>query len=171
MRKILSIALVGAAVAGLGLAAVAQAQDMPAAAVKSGPPSVDWPIQDLLADPITDAVIVKDLPDLPTSQYLDMIKPLSIRSVATFPQANIDAAKLASVQADLTAAAANDPGAADRPPVGGTPAAAAPAAAAAAPAAPAAPAAAPDAAPAAPAPAAPAPAAPAPAAPAPAAPR
>ncbi len=151
MRKILSIALVGAAVAGLGLAAVAQAQDMPAAAVKSGPPSVDWPIQDLLADPITDAVIVKDLPDLPTSQYLDMIKPLSIRSVATFPQANIDAAKLASVQADLTAAAANDPGAADRPPVGGTPAAAAPAA--------------PDAAPAAPAPAAPAPAAPAPAAP------
>jgi hypothetical protein len=161
MRKILSIALVGAAVAGLGLAAVAQAQDMPAAAVKAGPPSVDWPIQDLLADPITNAVIVKDLPDLPTSQYLDMIKPLSIRSVATFPQANIDAAKLASVQADLTAAAANDPGAADRPPVGSTPAAPAAAApAAAAPAAPAAPAAAPDAAPAAPAPAAPAPAAP-----------
>jgi hypothetical protein len=146
MRKILSIALAGAALAGLGLTAVAQAQDMPAAAVKSGPPSVDWPIQDLLADPITNAVIVKDLPDLPTSQYLEMIKPLSIRSVATFPQANIDAAKLASVQADLTAAAANDPGAADRPPVGGAPAAAA------APAAPAAPA---GAAAAAPAPAAP----------------
>jgi hypothetical protein len=138
MRKILSVALIGGAVAGLSLAAVAQAQDMPAAAVKSGPPSVDWPIQDLLADPITDAVIVKDLPDLPTSQYLEMIKPLSIRSVATFPQANIDAAKLAAVQADLTAAAANDPGAADRPPVGGAAAAAPPAAAppAAAPAAP-----------------------------------
>jgi len=134
MRKILSVALVGGAVLGLSLAAVAQAQDMPAAAVKSGPPSVDWPIQDLLADPILDAVIVKDLPDLPTSQYLEMIKPLSIRSVATFPQANIDAAKLAAVQVDLTAAAANDPGAADRPPVGGAPAAA-PAPAAAAPAA------------------------------------
>ncbi len=128
MRKILSVALIGGAVLGLSLAAVAQAQDMPAAAVKSGPPSVDWPIQDLLADPITNAVIVKDLPDLPTSQYLEMIKPLSIRSVATFPQANIDAAKLASVQADLTAAAANDPGAAARPPVGATPAAAASAA-------------------------------------------
>jgi hypothetical protein len=134
MRKILSVALFGGAVLGLSLAAVAQAQDMPAAAVKSGPPSVDWPIQDLLADPITNAVIVKDLPDLPTSQYLEMIKPLSIRSVATFPQANIDAAKLAQVQADLTAAAANDPGAADRPPVGSAPAAAAPAAAPAAPA-------------------------------------
>jgi len=121
MRKILSIALIGGAVAGLGLAAIAQAQDMPAAAVKSGPPSIDWPIQDLLADPITNAVVVKDLPDLPTSQYLEMIKPLSIRGVATFPQANIDAAKLAQVQADLTAAAVNDPGAAARPPVGATP--------------------------------------------------
>jgi hypothetical protein len=128
MRKILSIALIGGAFAGLSLAAVAQAQDMPAAAVKAGPPSVDWPIQDLLADPITNAVIVKDLPDLPTSQYLEMIKPLSIRSVATFPQANIDAAKLTQIQADLTAAAANDPGAAARPPVGATSAAAAPAA-------------------------------------------
>jgi hypothetical protein len=128
MRKILSIALIGGAVAGLSLAAVAQAQDMPAAAVKSGPPSVDWPIQDLLADPITNAVIVKDLPDLPTSQYLEMIKPLSIRSVATFPQANIDAAKLTLIQADLTAAAGNDPGAAARPPVGATPPAAASAA-------------------------------------------
>jgi hypothetical protein len=134
MRKILSIALAGAAVLGLGLTAVAQAQDMPAAAVKSGPPSIDWPIQDLLADPILNAVIVKDVPELPTSQYLEMIKPLSIRAVATFPQANIDAAKLAQIQADLTAAAANDPGAADRPPVGG--AAAASAAPAAAPAAP-----------------------------------
>ena len=41
-------------------------------------------------------------------------------------------ARVLAVQADLTAAAANDPGAADRPPVGG--AAAAPAAAAPAPA-------------------------------------
>jgi hypothetical protein len=127
MRKILSIVLAGAAVAGFGFAATVQAQDapsMPAAAVKSGPPSVDWPIQDLLADPILNAVVVKDLPDLPTSQYLEMIKPLSIRSVATFPQANIDAAKLAQIQTDLTAAAANDPGAADRAPVAPAPAAA-----------------------------------------------
>jgi hypothetical protein len=127
MRKILSIGLIGGALLGLGLAAVAQAQDMPAAAVKAGPPSIDWPIQDLLADPITNAVVIKDLPELPTSQYLDMIKPMSIRSVATFPQANIDAAKLALIQADLTAAAANDPGAAARPPVGATAAATAPA--------------------------------------------
>ena len=129
MRKILAIGLMGAAL-GLSLATVAQAQDM-TPAVKSGPPSVDWPIQDLMADPITMAVITKDLPDLPTSQYLEMIKPLSIRTIAKYPQANIDQAKLDAISADLTAAAANDPGAADRPAVGAT---AAPAAAAPAPA-------------------------------------
>jgi hypothetical protein len=127
MRKILSIGLIGA-VLGLGVVtSVAQAQDMPAPAVKSGPPSVDWPIQDLMADPILDAVLNKDMPDLATSQYLEMIKPLSLRGISAFPQANLDAAKLASIQADLTAAAANDPGAEARPPVGGA-AAAAPAA-------------------------------------------
>ncbi|HZC16328.1 MAG TPA: hypothetical protein VE309_06180 [Caulobacteraceae bacterium] len=109
MRKILSIGLIGALL-GLGVATgVAQAQDLPAPAVKSGAPSIDWPIQDLLADPALDAVVVKDLPDLPNSQYLEMIKPMSIRSVAKFPQANIDQAKLDQVQADLTAAAAGEP--------------------------------------------------------------
>ncbi|HEX4199529.1 MAG TPA: hypothetical protein VHZ26_18985 [Caulobacteraceae bacterium] len=121
MRKILSIGLIGAAL-GLGVAAgVAQAQDMPPPAVKSGPPSVDWPIQDLMADPVLDAVLNKDMPDLQTSQYLEMIKPLSIRSVAKFPQANIDQAKLDQIQADLTAAAATEP-------AGATAAAVAPAA-------------------------------------------
>ena len=129
MRKILAIGFMAAAL-GLSLASVAQAQDM-TPAVKSGPPSIDWPIQDLLADPVTLAVITKDLPDLQTSQYLEMIKPLSIRTIAKYPQANIDQAKLDAISADLTAAAANDPGAADRPPVGGAPAAAAPAAGAA----------------------------------------
>src|ERR1700679_2326905 len=64
MRKILAIGFMAAAL-GLSLASVAQAQDM-TPAVKSGPPSIDWPIQDLLADPVTLAVITKDLPDLQT---------------------------------------------------------------------------------------------------------
>jgi hypothetical protein len=129
MRKILSVALLGA-VFGLAATTAAQAQDL-TPATKSGPPSIDWPIQDLLADPILNAVVVKDLPELPTSPYLEMIKPTSLRTISKIPQANIDQAKLDAIQADLTAAAANDPGAADRPPVGG---AAAPAAAASAPA-------------------------------------
>ena len=61
MRKILAIGLMGATL-GMSLATVAQAQDM-TPAVKSGPPSVDWPIQDLLADPITLAVMAADLVD------------------------------------------------------------------------------------------------------------
>ncbi len=106
MRNFLSIALVGAALS-LGAVSIAQAQpaDSSAPAVKSGPPSVDWPISDLLADPGSKAVLGKDLPALLTYDGLDQIKGMSIRQISQFPQANIDATKLAQIQTDLTAAA------------------------------------------------------------------
>ena len=84
-------------------ATVASAQDAPAPAVKSGPPSVDWPISDLLADTGAHAVLAKDLPALLSYDGLDQIKAMSIRQISQFPQANIDAPKLASIQADLAA--------------------------------------------------------------------
>ncbi|HLI67289.1 MAG TPA: hypothetical protein VKU90_13080 [Caulobacteraceae bacterium] len=103
MRRILSIGLIGLAL-GLGAASVAQGQAMPSA-TKSGPASVDWPISDLLNDPPSKAVLAKDLPALLTYDGLDQIKGMSIRQISQFPQANIDATKLAQIQTDLTAAA------------------------------------------------------------------
>ena len=119
MRNSLSIALIGAALS-FGVVSIAQgatrrkrasaaapaaAAAAPDTAVKSGPPSVDWPISDLLADPGSKAVLGKDLPALLTYDGLDQIKGMSIRQISQFPQANIDATKLAQIQTDLTAAA------------------------------------------------------------------
>jgi len=112
MNRTLTVGIVGAL---LGLAGVAQAQTAdsgapaaaptpPPAAVKSGPPSIDWPIADLIADPGSKAVLTKDLPALMSYDGLDQIKSMSIRQISQFPQANIDAPKLAQIQADLSAA-------------------------------------------------------------------
>jgi hypothetical protein len=101
MNKLIAAGLLSLAV-GLGGAAAAVAQDM-TPAVKSGPPSVDWPIADLLADQGAHGVLAKDLPKLLTYEGLDSIKQMSIRTIAKFPQAEIDDAKLASIQADLAA--------------------------------------------------------------------
>jgi hypothetical protein len=100
----MKLLLAGIAVLSLSLsaAATASAQDM-TPAVKSGPPSVDWPIQDLVADPALKAVVDKDLPGIETNQYWDMIKAMSIRGISKFEQAHIDEAKLTAIQADLAA--------------------------------------------------------------------
>ena len=95
----------------LGVAASASAQDM-TPAVKSGPPSVDWPIVDLVADPALKAVVDKDLPGIETNQYYEQIKGMSIRTISKFPQAEIDDAKLAAIQADLAAVKPSAPAAA-----------------------------------------------------------
>jgi hypothetical protein len=119
MRNIVRI---GIAAATLSLVAgVALAQELaqnsgqppaaqPAAADSAAPaapatgPSADSTIQDLLANPATKAVLAKDLPALLTYDGLDQIKGMSIRQISQFPQANIDAAKLAQIDADLKAA-------------------------------------------------------------------
>ena len=113
MRKALIIGLSSLALGLGGAASGASAQDTSAAAVKSGPPSVDWPISDLLADTGAHGVLAKDLPALLTYDGLDQIKGMSIRQISQFPQANIDAPKLAAIQADLAAlpAPAPDPAA------------------------------------------------------------
>lgn len=112
MRRLLFIGALGAA---FGLAAaVSVAQDQPAAsgapAAESGAPaaatsgpSVDSTISDLLANPAAKAVLAKDLPALLTYDGLDQIKGMTIRQISQFPQANIDATKLAQIQTDLQA--------------------------------------------------------------------
>ena len=113
MRKTLSVALVVAAlvIAALGLGAgTALADDAAApaapaapAAAPSGPPSIDWTMQDLLANPGAKAVLAKDMPGLEADPRLDMVKAMTLRAVAAYPEAQIDDAKLASIQADLAA--------------------------------------------------------------------
>jgi len=102
MQKPLAAGLLSLSIAFGGAVTIAAAQDM-TPAVKSGPPSVDWPISDLLDDAGAHAVLAKDLPKLLTYEGLDSIKQMSIRTIAKFPQAEIDDAKLASIQADLAA--------------------------------------------------------------------
>jgi len=118
MRKLLMIGLAGGALSLAAGAAFAQpasgqppaaqpaAADQPAAAAG---PSVDSTIQDLLANPTTKAVLAKDLPALLTYDGLDQIKGMTIRQISQFPQANIDAAKLAQIDTDLKATAAAAP--------------------------------------------------------------
>ena len=108
MQKLIAAGLLSLAVGFSGAVSVASAQDM-TPAVKSGPPSVDWPIADLLADQGAHDVLAKDLPKLLTYDGLDSIKQMSIRNISQFPQAEIDAAKLASIQADLAALPAPAP--------------------------------------------------------------
>ena len=100
MRKFVSAVV--AAAATLLVVGAAAAQDM-ATAVKSGPPSIDWPIGDLLAYPAAKAVLDKDLPELSASPQLDMVKSMSLRTIAQFPQANLSDSKLATIQSDLGA--------------------------------------------------------------------
>lgn len=113
MRRLLLIGALGAAF-GLAVAvSAAQGQtaasgapadsSAPASAAASGPPSVDWTIADLLNDAPAKAVLAKDLPALLTYDGLDQIKGMTIRQISAFPQANIDAAKLQTIDTDLKA--------------------------------------------------------------------
>jgi hypothetical protein len=112
MRISLSAALLASAIVfGAAGAAMAQAEATAAAPdagalaepVKSGPPSIDWPIQDLLADRDAKGVIEKNLPGVQDDPRLDAVKTMSMRRVATFPEAQIDQAKLDAIQAELAA--------------------------------------------------------------------
>jgi hypothetical protein len=96
MKKIIAAGVLSLAVSFGGAVTIAAAQDM-TPAVKSGPPSVDWPISDLLDDKGAHDVLAKDLPKLLTYEGLDSIKQMSIRTISKFPQAEIDDAKLAAL--------------------------------------------------------------------------
>ncbi|MEP6968149.1 MAG: hypothetical protein ABI906_08715 [Pseudomonadota bacterium] len=97
-------------VAGLSIAlasasgAAAQASPPPAASAPAAPSVETTTIGDLLANPTSQAVIAKDMPDLITYPGLDQIKGMTLRDISKYPQAKLDDAKLAAVQKDLDAA-------------------------------------------------------------------
>lgn len=103
MRKTLGAAVVGAVIA-LGGADAASAQTAaPAPAPRTASPSIDWTIQDLLADPAAKAVLDRDLPGMEDDPRLMLVMSMTLRAVAQFPEAEIDPAKLQMIQAHLAA--------------------------------------------------------------------
>lgn len=65
---------------------------------------IDAPIRDLLNNPATLAVLQRDMPGMVDDPQLDMVKSMSLRQLAKYPQAGLDDAKLTSIQAHLEAA-------------------------------------------------------------------
>ncbi|MBA3810382.1 MAG: hypothetical protein H0X27_01830 [Caulobacteraceae bacterium] len=98
--------LVGVAGLSIALAAAcgASAQATPPPAANAAPSVETTTIGDLLANPTSQAVIAKDMPDLITYPGLDQIKGMTLRDISKYPQAKLDDAKLAAVQKDLDAA-------------------------------------------------------------------
>jgi len=78
---------------------------------------IDSPIRDLVDNPATLAVLQKDMPGMVDDPQFDMVKSMSLRQLAEFPQAGLDDAKLRSIQADLgaTTLAARGAGASAKP--------------------------------------------------------
>ena len=105
MRKsiIIGLAALALGVTSAGATFAQTAPDVNTPAAKAGPPSIDWPIGDLLDNPAAHAVLAKDLPALLTYDGLDQIKGMSVRNISQYPQAGLDDAKLAAIQADLAA--------------------------------------------------------------------
>ncbi len=104
----LTIALAGGAVAQT--AAPAPPAAAPAAAAApipsaTGKASVEkTTIGDLVGNASSKAVLSKDYPELLAYPGLDDIKGMTLRDVSKYPQANLDDARLASIQKDLNAA-------------------------------------------------------------------
>ena len=106
MRRALTIGLLAIPVGLFAASCAAHHDDFALGSspqpVDGGPPSVDSPIGDLLANPAAKAVLTKDLPDLLAYNGLDQIEGMSIRQISTFHQAGISKKDLATVQADLS---------------------------------------------------------------------
>jgi hypothetical protein len=87
-------------------AVLAQAGPAPgpaaAPAATSAKPSVEsTKIGDLVANDKTKAVLAKDYPGLLSYDGLDQIKGMTLRDISKYPQADLDDAKLATIQKDF----------------------------------------------------------------------
>ena len=64
--------------------------------------SIASPISDLMANAKAKAVVEKYLPELIKSDNFAMIESMSIQDLSSFPQANLDEAKLKAIQTELS---------------------------------------------------------------------
>lgn len=100
MRTILASLLV--ATAGLtGVAA--HAADAPAAApaAKAAFSTAETPLGDLLDNPATKAVLQKHLPDLVSSESIDMARGMTLKALQSYAGDQVTDEKLAAIDADL----------------------------------------------------------------------
>lgn len=105
-----------AAAASLLLAGAASAQTAPAPAPTTSPapehenhaahPTIDSTIEALVADPVTKAVLDKHLPGLDSHPAFGQFKAMTLRQIAPYSQGNITDAKIAAIDTDLKALAA-----------------------------------------------------------------
>lgn len=97
-------------VISLALTACAAAPEDPTAGFgsirKPSGVGIDSPIRDLVNNPAALAVLRKDMPGLVDDPQFDMVKSMTLRQLARFPQAGLNEAKLMSIQADLVATSA-----------------------------------------------------------------
>jgi hypothetical protein len=107
MRISLGLAITASALSLMLISCAAVPDDDPTAEAGSFQEAagvgIDAPIRDLLNNPATLAVLKKDMPGMIDNPQLDMVRSMSLRQVAEFPQAGLDAAKLNKIQADLEA--------------------------------------------------------------------
>jgi hypothetical protein len=100
MKKQLAAGLLGLTLSMAALAAAPALAQAPAAAA-AGPSVTVTTITDLLANPATKAVVDKYIPGLATAPQLDMVKGMTLKQLSQFPQAQLDDAKLAAIQAEF----------------------------------------------------------------------
>lgn len=100
-----ALAAVALASSGAVSAQTPAAAPTPIAAA-SGAGSVETTsIGDLLANPADHAVLEKDLPKLISYPGLDDIKGMTLRAISAYPEAELDDAKLKTIQTDFDSAA------------------------------------------------------------------
>lgn len=93
-----AIILAASLAVSVSLAGAAMAQSVP-----SGQPTIDWTVQDLLNNPAARAVLDKNLPGAEDDPRLQLVKAMTLRTVAQFPEAQIDQAKLELIASQLAA--------------------------------------------------------------------
>jgi len=100
-----TLALAAAALTLFALPAAAQTPEPPIPAAPGAMSVEKSTIGDLLENPGSKAVLEKDFPKLVSYPGLDQIKGMTLRDIEPYPEAELTQAKLATIQADLDAAA------------------------------------------------------------------
>ncbi len=101
--KFAPLAALGLAVAAVAVPAVAQTAPAPAAAAAAAAFTLDTPIEMLVADARTKAVLDKYLPGIDGHPAYEQFKALSLTALAPYSQGMITDDMLAKVAVDLAA--------------------------------------------------------------------
>jgi hypothetical protein len=104
--------LILAGLAGLSMSlavagAMAQTAAAPAAAATAKASVDSTTVGDLMANPVTMAVLQKDVPEVLADPRIEQAKGMTLKEIEPYSEGKIDDAKLAAIQKDLDAATAH----------------------------------------------------------------